>query len=61
MNTPNKLTIIRIIATPLFMVSMLINFPYHYTVSFVLFILAALTDAIDGHLARKYNIVTSFI
>ena len=60
MNTPNKLTIIRIIATPLFMVSMLINFPYHYTVSFVLFILAALTDAIDGHLARKYNIVTSF-
>ena len=60
MNIPNKLTIIRIIATPLFMATMLINFPYHYTVSLVLFILAALTDAIDGHLARKYNIVTSF-
>lgn len=60
MNIPNKLTIIRIIATPLFMASMLINFPYHYTVSLILFIVAALTDAIDGHLARKYNIVTSF-
>lgn len=60
MNIPNKLTIIRIIATPLFMASMLIDFSYHYTISLVLFILAALTDAIDGHLARKNNIVTSF-
>lgn len=60
MNLPNKLTIVRIIATPLFMAAMLVNFPYHYAVSLVLFILAALTDAIDGHLARKNNIVTSF-
>lgn len=60
MNTPNKLTIARIIATPLFMATMLINFPYHYTVSLVLFIAAAITDAIDGKMARKYNLVTSF-
>ncbi len=60
MNTPNKLTIARIIATPIFMATMLIDFPYHYTVSLVLFIVAAITDAIDGNMARKYNLVTSF-
>ena len=60
MNTPNKLTIARIIATPVFMATMLIEFPYHYTVSLVLFILASLTDMIDGKMARKYNLVTSF-
>ena len=60
MNTPNKLTIGRIIATPIFMATMLINFPYHYTVSLVIFILASLTDMIDGKMARKYNLVTDF-
>ncbi len=60
MNTPNKLTVARIIATPVFMATMLIDFPYHYTVSLVLFILASLTDALDGKLARKHNLVTSF-
>lgn len=60
MNTPNKLTVARIIATPVFMVTMLLNFPYHYTVSLVIFVLASITDAIDGKMARKYNLVTSF-
>ena len=60
MNTPNKLTIARIIATPIFMATMLINFPYHYTVSLFLFIAASLTDMIDGKMARKYNLVTDF-
>lgn len=60
MNTPNKLTIARIIATPVFMASMLINFPYHYLVSLILFIAASLTDMIDGKMARKYNLVTDF-
>ena len=60
MNTPNKLTVARIIATPIFMATMLIEFPYHYTVSLVLFILASLTDMLDGKIARKYNLVTNF-
>ena len=60
MNTPNKLTVARIIATPIFMATMLINFPYHYTVSLILFIAASLTDMIDGKMARKYNLVTNF-
>ena len=60
MNTPNKLTLARMIATPVFMATMLINFPYHYAVSLVLFIAASLTDMIDGKMARKYNMVTDF-
>ena len=60
MNTPNKLTVGRMIATPIFMATMLINFPYHYLVSLLLFIAASLTDMIDGKMARKYNLVTDF-
>ena len=37
MNTPNKLTLARMIATPIFMAIMLIDFPYHYVISLVLF------------------------
>lgn len=60
MNTPNKLTLARMIATPVFMAVMLIDFPYHYLISLVLFIAASLTDMIDGQMARKYNMVTDF-
>ena len=60
MNTPNKLTVARIIATPIFMATMIINFPYHYLISLILFIGASLTDMIDGKMARKYNLVTDF-
>lgn len=60
MNTPNKLTVARMIATPIFMATMLINFPYHYFVSLVIFALASLTDMLDGKMARKYNLVTDF-
>lgn len=60
MNTPNKLTLARMIATPIFMAVMLIDFPYHYTVALALFALASITDAIDGHLARKNNMITDF-
>ena len=60
MNTPNKLTLARMIATPVFMATMLIDFPYHYIVSLILFAAASLTDMIDGKMARKYNLVTDF-
>ena len=55
MNTPNKLTLARMIATPIFMAVMLIDFKFHYLISLVLFIAASLTDMIDGKMARKYN------
>ena len=60
MNTPNKLTLARMIATPVFMATMLIDFPFHYLVSLLLFVAASLTDMIDGQMARKYNMVTDF-
>ena len=60
MNTPNKLALARMIATPIFMAVMLIDFKFHYLISLVLFIAASLTDMIDGKMARKYNVVTDF-
>ncbi len=60
MNTPNKLTVARIIATPIFMAALMIEFPYHYTAALILFAAASLTDMIDGKLARKYNLITDF-
>ena len=61
MNTPNKLTIARMIATPIFMAVMLIEaIPFRFLISLVLFSLASLTDMIDGKMARKYNMVTDF-
>lgn len=60
MNLPNKLTVLRIIMTPLFMAAMVFNFPYHYAVALVLFVVASLTDMLDGKIARARNLVTDF-
>lgn len=61
MNTPNKLTLARMIATPIFMAVMLIDaLPYKYLIALILFAAASLTDMIDGKMARKYNLVTDF-
>lgn len=59
MNTPNKLSFLRIILVPLIYVFYLLPIdPYGKFVAVGLFILAALTDQLDGHLARKNNQVT---
>ena len=59
MNLPNKLTIIRIILIPIFVAFFYIpQIPYNYVISAVIFALAAFTDFLDGHIARKYNLVT---
>ena len=57
MNIANKLTILRIILIPIFIV-LLIN-GYNYFAAIV-FIVASLTDALDGYLARKYNLISNF-
>ena len=60
MNLPNKLTILRIIMIPLFIATFYITaIPYNYLISAVVFTLAALTDFLDGHIARKYNLITN--
>ena len=60
MNLPNKLTIVRMILAPIYLVLMLVGFPYHYLAALVVFALAAITDALDGHIARKNNLITAF-
>ena len=57
MNLPNKLTVARVIAVPFFILAFMTN---HFLIAFVIFILASLTDMLDGKIARKYNLVTNF-
>lgn len=60
MNLPNKLTVARIIATPIFMFFMMWEFKYNYLVALVIFIFASITDWLDGKIARSRNLVTDF-
>ncbi len=61
MNTPNKLTLLRTIMVPVFMVFMLYpQIPGGRYISAIVFVLASLTDWLDGYLARKNQQVTNF-
>lgn len=60
MNLPNKLTVLRIILTPIFMLALVWSFPFHYGVSLIIFIAASITDLLDGKIARKRGLVTDF-
>lgn len=61
MNLPNKLTVLRMIMIPFFVVALLVpSIPYHNTIALGIFIVASLTDLLDGMIARKYNLVTNF-
>jgi CDP-diacylglycerol--glycerol-3-phosphate 3-phosphatidyltransferase len=60
MNLPNKLTLLRIILIPVFMGVLYWGFPGATYVALVIFIIASLTDMLDGKIARKYNLVTDF-
>ena len=57
MNLPNKLTLGRMIAVPFFIALYMMGY---YLPALILFILASLTDMLDGQIARKYNLVTNF-
>ncbi|MBD3163631.1 CDP-diacylglycerol--glycerol-3-phosphate 3-phosphatidyltransferase [Candidatus Woesearchaeota archaeon] len=59
-NLPNKITIFRILAIPVFIAFLLSSFEYKNIVATVLFIIIALSDALDGYIARKRYQVTSF-
>ena len=67
MNLPNKLTLTRIILVPVFMVFVSLTQigtedfnPTWYMVAGIIFAAASFTDFLDGHLARKWNMVTDF-
>lgn len=60
MNLPNKLTLFRIFLIPVFILVMLFEIPNKFLIACLVFIIAAITDAMDGNIARKYNLVTDF-
>jgi len=55
MNLPNKLTILRVILIPVFIIFLIKEY---YYISGILFVVACITDALDGYLARKYHLIT---
>ena len=68
MNLPNKLTVLRVILIPFFIVALLMPLineeilvnPVNDYVALSIFVIASLTDLLDGKIARKYNLVTNF-
>ena len=62
MNLPNKLTLFRVILIPFFVVFMLVNVTGNADkwIALIIFIIASLTDLLDGKIARKYNLITDF-
>ena len=61
MNLPNKLTTMRVILIPVFLlVLFLMDEPMNRYIATAIFIVASLTDFLDGHIARKYNLVSNF-
>lgn len=60
MNLPNKLTVGRIFLVPFFVAAMLINFPCNNIAAIIIFVIASVTDMMDGKIARKNNLITDF-
>ena len=63
MNLANKLTLLRVFMIPVFLYILMLSKPdilYLRYTALAIFILASITDALDGHIARKYNMITSF-
>ena len=61
MNLPNKITIFRVCMIPVFLIFLLVpSLSYGKYIALAVFIVACLSDALDGHLARKYNLITNF-
>ncbi len=61
LNLPNILTISRVVITPIFLFVILMeNLPHRFLIACFIFSIASITDAVDGHLARKNNQITNF-
>lgn len=63
MNLPNKLTILRIILVPFFVLFMLLSggiFPHHNLVALAIFGIVSYTDHLDGKIARRDHLITNF-
>lgn len=60
MNTANKLTMLRVILIPVYLVLWYLDFAYNNYAALAVFIIASLTDLLDGYIARHHNQVTDF-
>lgn len=61
MNIPNRLTLLRVILVPVFLLFLMVDsIPANYLLALAVFVAASVTDALDGHLARKNDLVTTF-
>ncbi len=60
MNLANKLTIARVILVPVFLLFIYVECPAHYLIALTVFAAASITDALDGHIARKNHLITNF-
>lgn len=60
MNTANKLTLTRVVMIPIFLVVLYLDFEFNNYVALAIFIVASLTDFVDGYIARHYDQVTDF-
>ena len=60
MNTANKLTILRVVMIPAFLLVLYLNVPYANYWALVIFAAASVTDTLDGYIARHYNQITDF-
>jgi CDP-diacylglycerol--glycerol-3-phosphate 3-phosphatidyltransferase len=58
MNLPNAITLLRIFLVPIFVIFLLVKIPYGNYLAALVFIIASLTDSLDGYLARKWKQVT---
>lgn len=59
MNLPNKLTVIRIFLAPIFLLLLMLEFPFHHLIAGLVFGAAALTDMFDGRIARSRGLITN--
>lgn len=60
MNLPNRLTLVRVLLTPILLAVMTIDFQNNMAVALAIFVLASVTDWLDGQLARRNNMITTF-
>jgi len=60
LNLPNQLTSARLGLTLIFVAVLALPIPHRFTIGLALFIIASITDFLDGYLARKYNLITVF-
>ena len=60
MNLANKLTLLRVLLIPFFLLFVYLKVPFHFLFALIVFTAASITDALDGKIARSRNLVTNF-